>query len=238
MSDNEQPLNHEADIKCTYCCYTFTAQFNPSGDKCPECGTVNNSIEIKKLEKQKNIEFENREKELKKRKEEIKSRRLNKEKIEKDRRENEKIILEQRSKDDKKEREENENEKIKLEAATQEDFIEYVNSKKGEGIDYVSLNSGWRKKFEMIFSAILSTPLYDWSKFQREFYLKFRDYPGRKEYFDFLNADPSSPQADKKFEAIINEMKEIQKRLGRQIEAQEMSVKAAHANFLMDHMGE
>jgi len=205
MSDNEQPLNHEADIKCTYCGYTFTAQFNPSGDKCPECGIVNNSIEIKKSEKEKNIELENSKKEIQKRKEEIKSRRLNKEKIE---------------------------------AATQEDFIEYVTSKKGEGIDYVSLNSGWRKKFEMIFSAILNTPLNDWSKFQREFYLKFRDYPGRKEYIDFLNADPSSPQADKKFESIINEMKEIQKRLGRQIEAQQTTSKIATAKVWIDHLNE
>ena len=228
MSDNEQPLNRDQfDVECGSCEYKFTVTNKLGGDRCPECGSkYDPSILTKKLKIKAQRKQKSKERAEKKYKE-----RLRKEKEDKDRAEKEKLIR-------------------KIKATSMADFLEYVNSNINEEVNYVNLHPVWIEECEQRFVQILKAPLSDWTKFQKEFYLKFKDYPGRNEYFDcVLKSVPNSSEIEQKLDAIIKilaesvkgrekEIREIQKRLGRQVEAQEMSVKAAHANFLMDHMGE
>jgi hypothetical protein len=212
MSDNEQPPTPILlDVKCSNrsCKYTFTLTSKLGGTRCPECGTKYNfgKLSPKAAEK-------------------LKLKNIRKLELE--------------------ESKEKEKERKKKEADQEEECLEYVNSKINKGIDYVSLKAEWIEGFEIRFRQILRTPLSNWSKNQREFYLTFRNYPGRKEYFDcILKADPTSSATDKKLDAIIKilaesvkgreyEMKEIQKRLGDQLEAQAIGHRFTAHQTMMD----
>ena len=228
MSDNEQPLNRDQfDVECRSCKYKFTVTNKLGGDRCPECG-FKYDPRILKIEAQRKQESKER---AEKKAALNKIKKKERAKIDKERAEKEKLI-------------------IKIRESSMSDFLEYVNSNINEGVNYVNLHSACIEECEKRFVQILNAPLSDWTKFQKEFYLKFKDYPGRNEYFESVHKSvPNSSEIQQKLDAIIKilaesvkgrekEIREIQKRLDRQVEAQEMSVKVANAKFWSDQLNE
>jgi hypothetical protein len=53
-------------------------------------------------------------------------------------------------------------------------------------IDYVSLEIKLRNKLDVQYRRLSKIHLSKWTDEDKEFYLRFRDYPGRKEFNDFM----------------------------------------------------